>query len=123
MIAPIFYLLAFKRSLLMYKYDVLTFIVIKFLASIGKFILIYKKIFIFLTIIITIATCIILNNSNNSPKETTTYIVKPGDTLWDIVAEYSDENTNIMEEIHKIKKQNNLSGYLKVGQKLIIEKN
>lgn len=107
----------------MYKYDVLTFIVIKFLVSIGKFILIYKKIFIFLTIIITIATCIILNNSNNSPKKTTTYIVKPGDTFWDIVAEYSDENTNIMEEIHKIKKQNNLSGYLKVGQKLIIEKN
>ena len=107
----------------MYKYDVLAFAVIKFLASIGKFILIYKKIFIFLTIIITIATCIILNNSNNVPKETTTYIVKPGDTLWDIVAEYSDENTNIMEEIHKIKKQNNLNGYLKVGQKLIIEKN
>ena len=51
------------------------------------------------------------------------YVVKPGDSLWKIAASFNDNNNNILEDIYRIKKDNNLNNSnLEVGQVLIIKK-
>src|SRR5690554_6810689 len=46
-------------------------------------------------------------------------IVSKGDTLWDIVSQYTNENYDIRDEIYHIKKINNLqTSYIYPGQQL-----
>lgn len=84
----------------------------------------YKKICILLVISALVVGGNTLNGRfayQHPKKNEIIYIVKPGDTLWSIAAKYCDNNTDIMEEIHKIKMQNQIDGHLYIGQKLIIE--
>lgn len=50
------------------------------------------------------------------------YTVQNGDTLWSIAEEYADDNTNLQEYIYKIKKVNNITSNLEVGQTIKILK-
>lgn len=50
------------------------------------------------------------------------YTVQNGDTLWSIAEEYADENTSLQEYIYKIKKVNNITSNLEVGQTIKILK-
>lgn len=56
---------------------------------------------------------------NNQANETV-YIVQPGDTLWSIASKHCTDEENILEFIHSIKTQNNISADLGVGQKIKI---
>lgn len=48
------------------------------------------------------------------------YVVQPGDTLWSIASQHCTDEENILEFIHSIKTQNNISADLGVGQKIKI---
>ena len=48
------------------------------------------------------------------------YVVQPGDTLWSIASKHCTDEENILEFIHSIKTQNNISADLGVGQKIKI---
>lgn len=50
------------------------------------------------------------------------YTVQNGDTLWSIAEEYADDNTSLQEYIYKIKKVNNITSNLEVGQTIKILK-
>ena len=56
---------------------------------------------------------------NNQPNEIY-YVVQPGDTLWSIASKHCTDEENILEFIHSIKTQNNISADLGVGQKIKI---
>ena len=60
-----------------------------------------------------------LNSVNYSEEE---YTVQSGDTLWSIAEEYADEHTSLNEYIYQIKKVNNITSNLEVGQTIIILK-
>lgn len=48
------------------------------------------------------------------------YVVQPGDTLWSIASQHCTDEENILEFIHSIKTQNNISAELNIGQKIKI---
>ena len=54
--------------------------------------------------------CIGSGTSNaEAEKETITYTVSQGETLWTIAKQYIDEKTDIREYIYNIKKLNNMN--------------
>lgn len=56
----------------------------------------------------------------NNQQDEIYYVVQPGDTLWSIASKHCTNEENILEFIHSIKTQNNISADLGVGQKIKI---
>lgn len=50
-----------------------------------------------------------------------TYIVKKGDTLWDIAKSYNNNNQDVREIIFNIKKQNKIDSLIYPGQEITIK--
>ena len=57
---------------------------------------------------ITLAVCIVANCKADVKIERFEYVVKAGDTLWDIAEEYAPKGTDKREYIFNIKKDNGL---------------
>lgn len=61
--------------------------------------------------------------SNGEAAEITyvNYCVKPGDTLWDIAEEYSDNNVDLRKFISEIEEKNQLKGAdIYIGDSLLV---
>lgn len=76
-----------------------------------------------LAVIVIAAVC--ASKSDNSVEaETDTYIeyyVKPGDTLWDIAKEHSNNNVDLRDFIREIEEKNQLtSAFIYIGDTLLI---
>lgn len=57
----------------------------------------------------------------DSLPEYTTIIVSKGDTLWKIAKQMSNPNDDIRNKIEEIKKINNITSDIKIGQELKIQ--
>ena len=69
-------------------------------------------------LIIYLTTAVLgISTADGATKELYTYIeVAPGDTLWEIAAEYKDEDTEIRKYIHKVCELNDIkAGDLQAG--------
>lgn len=58
--------------------------------------------------------------SGDSFPEYTTIVVAQGDNLWNIARAYRFENQDIRDKVDEIKKLNNISSDLHIGQELTI---
>ena len=85
-----------------------------------------RLIIAFLVVMLMTAGFMLLFHSSASGDvipEYTTVVIAKGDTLWGIARNFSNDNEDIRNKISEIKKLNNISSDLRVGQELIIRIN
>ena len=85
-----------------------------------------RLIIAFLLVMLMTAGFMLLFHSSASGDvipEYTTVVIAKGDTLWGIARSFSNENEDIRNKISEIKKLNNISSDLRVGQELKIRIN
>lgn len=81
----------------------------------------YSRLFLFILTIFTFSMYIYY--PTHTPQITEKYVVKEGDSLWKIASKYNNDCDNILEDIYRIKKDNNLNNSnLEVGQVIVIKK-
>lgn len=83
-----------------------------------------RLILAFLLVILMSASFMLLFQSTakgDSLPEYTTIIVSKGDTLWKIAKQMSNPNDDIRDKIEEIKKINNITSDIKIGQELKIQ--
>lgn len=83
-----------------------------------------RLILAFLLVILMSAGFMLLFQSTakgDSLPEYTTIIVSKGDTLWKIAKQMSNPNDDIRNKIEEIKKINNITSDIKIGQELKIQ--
>lgn len=49
-----------------------------------------------------------------------TYLVEPGETLWEIAEEYCPENMDICEYLYEIEQLNDITSELSIGQEITL---
>lgn len=81
---------------------------------------ILKIIGIIVIILLSIYAIILRVNEKQIDYTEENYTVKSGDTLWSIAKEYANEHEDLREYIYKIKKVNNITSNLEVGQTIKI---
>lgn len=83
---------------------------------------ILKIIGIIVIILLSIYAIILRINEKQINYTEIEYTIESGDTLWSIAEEYANENEDLREYIYKIKKVNNITSNLEVGQTIKIYK-
>lgn len=56
------------------------------------------------------------------PAQEIVYTVQHGDTLWNIAEKHVSDNENILEVIHDIKKNNDITSEIHPGQQIILRR-
>lgn len=82
-----------------------------------------RKIFYLVVILVLIfATLSVATRARGNDHKQGTYIVQPGDTIWDIAEQYCPSDMDIREWIYEVREINRIDCLIRPGQELQIIK-